>query len=173
MFGFFTWLRNRRIKRDSERRRLLFKYFDGTKERRIDPMRAWREIANDKEFNPSTMLALADAQQEPEASITMRAVCRVFDVKRFDDATGLGLTDAELMNVLDDFYRYLETLQKKTSNGQTLPSPTEPPPSSDSPAGPSGPTKPLSASGSTSNGPKPATPTAPYAPPEPSGAERL
>lgn len=162
MFGFFTWLRNRRIKRESERRRLLFKYFDGTKERRIDPMRAWREIQNDKEFNLETMSPLMDKQEEPETTTGLNCICKVFGVERFDDRTGKGLTDGQLMNLLADFEGYLHDLQKKTSNGQTLPSPTEPPPSSDSQAGPLDPTKPSAASGSVSSEPKPGTATEPY-----------
>lgn len=158
MFGLFTWLRNRRARRANERARLLFPYFDGTKLRRIDPMRAWREIQADKVFNIQTMCDLVDKQEEPETTYCLDCLCRVFGVTRFDDATGGGLTDGQLLNLLVDFEDYLDRLQKKTRPGQTLPSPTEAQPLPLPAVLPEA-TKPLSGSGSMSSEPRPDTPT--------------
>ena len=159
MFGLFAWLRNRRARRANERARLLFQFFDGSKLRRVDPMRVWREICADKEFNLQTMCELVDKQEEPETTYCLNCLCRVFAVERYDDATGTGLTDGQLLNLLVDFEDYLDRLQKKTRPGQILPSPTGSVQSPVSPAAPPDPTKPSSASGSTLNEPRPDTPT--------------
>lgn len=159
MFGFFTWLRNRRLRRENERRRLLFSYFDGERLRQIDPMKAWREIVRDPKFHLETMSALADQGVTEEAEILAGCICRVFDVKPFNDATGKGLTEAQLQNILADFEGWLDRVQKKTPFGPTSPQPMDSPPSSISPAARPEATKPLSGSGSTSTGPKPELPT--------------
>lgn len=159
MFGFFAWLRNRRARLQSERSRLIFEFSDGTKLRRADPMRVWREIQNDPEFNVQTMSALVDAQAEPETSLCLKCLCRVFGVERFDERTGRGLTDGQLLNLLVDFEDYLDTLQKKTRRGPILPSPTESEPLPVSAVAPGETTLPSSGSGSISSEPRPDTPT--------------
>lgn len=109
----------------ARRKRLLFRVFDGRRMRAIDPWQAYRSLKNDPEFNPLEGLEEVRSNMEPETSRCMRSICRAFNVELFDSRTQRGLTEAELLYVLDEFLTFCEGVQKKTPDGSTSAQPTE------------------------------------------------
>lgn len=125
------WRERRRI----EKSRKIFEYWDGAAWRHGDPFRLWRGLMNHPKLNMETMLDAVDRGDEPETTITVEAVCDLFGLHQLDTATGKGLTDDQVVDVLFRLATYFET-QKKTSNpglisssptGQLSPSVTDSP----------------------------------------------
>jgi hypothetical protein len=145
-------------KEDPDAGRLLFRFFDGRQVRRVDPWRTYREIVSDPNFNLETHLPAVERGEEPETTHCMNALCRAFGVQRYDSATGNGLSDWEMLNLLDEFTSYLDAIQKKTDGGPISSSPTAGT-SSDSPAARNSTTNSSSDSGKTSNAPNTAAPS--------------
>lgn len=117
----------RTAKREVDRwneQRLLFKYWDGHRQRAIDPFRVYREFRSDPQIDLATIGPQVDNWEEPATGLLLSAICRVFGVKRYDDDTGLGLTDPELLNLFGDLNDYLEDVKKKYNLGPTSPQPT-------------------------------------------------
>jgi hypothetical protein len=115
-----NWWSDRKIKK----RRGLFRYHDGSRWRYADPFAAWRSILNHPTFNIETMAHEIDAGGEPETTICIEAMCEVFDLKRWDKYSATGLTDWQVLAVLDQFDTYLTSVKKNSSRGQTLSEPT-------------------------------------------------
>lgn len=115
MFGFH-WLARRQ-----DRKRSLFRYWDGRKWRRIDPARAWREIDNHETVDLATMGPLVDEGKEPATTILIEAFCEVFSVQRYDDSTGDGLTDNDILSLVLQLQDYFNGLKKNTSTGPISP----------------------------------------------------
>lgn len=128
---FRRWMQ-RRIQRA-----LLFQYWDGEKLRRQDGERLWRRYAMIPLF--SDPLFLKDVQEGKPEQVErfFDEIARFFDVQRYDEATGKGLTDEELARVYLAFLAWVE--QKKTPPN---PSPTWSPTAAmeSSPSGPPPPT---------------------------------
>jgi len=109
-----TWVK-RWAERRRQRARGLFKYHDGTRTRRADPAEIWRKLLNHPEMAFEEMLPLAEQGTMPEREIVIKALCEVFDVKQYDDATQTGLTEWEILQLVGDFDEYLDWLKKNTS----------------------------------------------------------
>lgn len=135
--------------------RLIFKFFDGERERAVDPLAALRRLrATGCDINAQLTL-LNDAPDESireEAWLSLvNATREVFDLKPLrDDFTGgggicRGLTEQETFDVFDRFGEFIDALKKNTNPKPTLPPSSEPPvcPGSVEPAN----TNDLSASG--------------------------
>ena len=104
----FGWLRNRK--------RQLFRYWDGARWRRADPLRLWRRIVNEwDELRP--LLECADTGKEPETTQAIQWLCGLFGVSRWSEDNARGLTDAELFGLLEQFYGYLDALKKSMGRG--------------------------------------------------------
>lgn len=133
MFGWFrAWMRRRK----EAKTRAIFEFWDGSNFRKIDPWRAYREIAADKKFNLETHLDFVQIGQEPETGDCLACLMRVFGVARYNEKSKRGMTDGEMLKLLYDLSEYLDELQKKTLHGQTSSAPTDSPPqpvSQDSP----------------------------------------
>jgi len=121
MFGFWR----RRRQRKAVQARALFSYWDGTRWRYTDPFLAWRRLDNHKTLSLDAMAPLADAGKEPETTIMVEALCEVFDVRRWDEATTTGLTDWQVLNLLVELEGYFEGLKKSINPGPTSPEPTD------------------------------------------------
>jgi hypothetical protein len=114
----------------------LFRFWDGAHWRSVDPFATWRAIhcapeISGGEFDKGAMF---DAGEEPEATAYIEALARVFGVRRFCDDPH-GLTDWEIIDVFDQFGRYLDGVKKNTSPLPSSPEPTAP--ASSSSLGPS------------------------------------
>ena len=134
-----NWWSDRKIKNQ----RGLFRYHDGERWRYSDPFAVWRSILNHPTFNIETMAHEIDAGAEPETTICIEAMCEVFDLKRWDKYSNTGLTDWQVLAILDQFDGYLTSVKKNFNRGQTSSAPTASE-SSTSPVPPEPTTKPLS-----------------------------
>lgn len=125
----FNWFRAWRRRRQEQKTRAIFEYWDGRNFRKLDPWKAHRDIQADPDFNMEAHIELACMGSEPEVSNCIKCVCKVFGVERYDPKTGRGLTDGELLDLIAELLDYLEALQKKTRPGPTLSPATDLPPS--------------------------------------------
>ena len=141
-------------------RRAIYRYFDGRRWRRIDPLPVWRAIFTDAECRfeddwPSSFEE--DTPPEERLQVLQRLAAlsrRVFNVKPYHEG---GLTEWELHSLLADFIGWMMELKKNTNPSPT-PLPTTTSESSD--PGDST-TKPPSDSSSTAPEPDAAEPTEP------------
>ena len=83
--------------------------------RRCDPWRALREIHDDKHFNFDNVRDALEEDGEDRRKL-LDAVCNAFGVRRFDEPSGEGLTESELLALFDDLIGYMVALKK---NGPT------------------------------------------------------
>lgn len=135
-------------------RREIFRFFDGTRERSVDPIKILRAISSDPEFLPEKHFELAQEGDGEAQGITIAAARRIFGLDEFTDTNGkiTGTTDGEALGILSDFAEYVSTLKKSTNGPRTLPSATESAPSAAST------TNAPSGSGSISSAPRPVAP---------------
>lgn len=111
-------------RRNTEKQRLLFRFDDGRQERAVDPFKVWRELQNHPTLNLERDLPFVDDGVEPETTNCLAAICQIFGVERFDPISGDGMTDWELLNLLEGLAAYLEALKKNISGGPTSPAVT-------------------------------------------------
>ncbi len=109
---FSNWLRRRRA-----RRRALFIYWNGAEWRYGDPAILWRKLFARPDVNVESILPLADAGHEPEASTLHDHLVDVFELEPYDSATARGLTAWEVHEVLNAFSACVRTLKKKFNRG--------------------------------------------------------
>lgn len=112
---FFNWA----TRKWRQRRRAIYHFFDGHTWRTADPIRLFREFQHHERFRmDEEWMALVDGQSEPETTCALDAICEVFNVRRYDE--GSGLTDSELMDLWADLIGWLHDLEKKNNPGLTL-----------------------------------------------------
>ena len=68
-----------------------------------------------------------DAGREPETSQYINLVRRAFGARPFDPATGMGLTDWQVLALICHLHEYTTVVKKNTSSGPSLPIATESP----------------------------------------------
>lgn len=121
MFGFIkNWLARRRFQRSRE----IYTFFDGERQRSIDPWRCYRKFISHELFDDATSVE-AEEGQEPQCSNAIKAISESFELPVFDPETGKGMTDAEIYAFLQGILEYTEEIKKKRSPGQTLPKSTD------------------------------------------------
>jgi hypothetical protein len=99
----------------------IFAYWDGCKVRYADPFRIWRELTQDEKVNFDRLMPEIDDAESPAITTAVEHVCKVFAVKRWDEATQTGLTDLQLLHLLGDVLRWTAFVKKKPSRGPTSP----------------------------------------------------
>lgn len=131
-----------------QRQREIFRYWDGTRHRAIDPLVAWRLMWEHPECKPQDDFATAvgqDSEGNPvpfsqEALDRVLAMARqMFDVRPYSE-TSPGLTIDETLAVLWSFMAFMRQLKKKREplpttsapTGSSLPDASTTPPASDS-----------------------------------------
>lgn len=94
--------------------RFIYKYFDGSKVVTADPMALCKRLAEKGSYLAMDMkVAKAGMKDSPKKhDAAMAAIRYVFDVSEFKDG---GLTDLELVSLLEHYLTY-EDYQKKTAN---------------------------------------------------------
>lgn len=120
------WMQNRH--------RAIFRYWDGSRLRSIDPMVAYRALDSHNEFDWETHPLLIDPPEDaPKLNIklsveamgiTADAVRTAFDIPQYKN--GRGLTEGELVNLLTVFTEWMTALKKNTRPMPISPEPTEP-----------------------------------------------
>lgn len=109
----FGWLARRRRLKDA-----TYRFFNGRKWVRIDPVAVNLAYATHPEYNESIHPKLADAGDPEALRIVLKATCDVFGVKPFDPNTEDGLTAEELIDLAIDF---AEWSASKKNDGEPLP----------------------------------------------------
>lgn len=100
----FRWLR--RNKRD------IFRYFDGVRNRSIDPLLAWQMMHTHPCCNYATDFPASD-DGDFEAIARVQAMAReIFDIKAYSENTP-GLTQNELNSLIASFLTFMARLKKK------------------------------------------------------------
>lgn len=137
------------------RRRAIFRFYDGSRDRAIDPLVAWRTMWEHPTCNPNTDFEPAvgiapdgsSTKYDPAAQDRVLDMARqMFGVKAYSEDNP-GLTIEETFALLWRFMNYMNTLKKKPA---VLPTPSEPSESGSSNPGNST-TAPVSESSSTSS----------------------
>jgi hypothetical protein len=140
-------------------KRFLFRYWDGGKWRRSDPLECQRKIFRDEEYRADVHGSLVDEGDEEATDITLRMIRRVFGIKSWSESGG-GLTQIETLMLYRNFCEYLMGLKKNIS-----PPPTWQPATGRTSSGSEIEiTSDTSVSGSTSTEPRSAAPTASASP---------
>jgi hypothetical protein len=147
--------------------RLIFKFWDGTSERRVDPLQVCNDLTvqSGGTFEQDLKIAQLEMPADGKAAVAVaeangrltQLVQKVFGIApyHYDSATGkeTGLTNPECLAILFALSAWLDDVKKKWVDSKTS--------APDSSAGPS-PTPNTSASGSTGAGPS--TDSAPPSP---------
>lgn len=120
----FGWLARRR----ANRRRQIFRYFDGSTWRQCDPIETLLKLQSHPKYDYRIHPQMVDDGDREAIEITCDAIRVAFGVRPFDAATGSGITVSETLELLAEFCVYLEALKKSTEPPAILPSPTEPMP---------------------------------------------
>lgn len=119
-----NWLRRILI----NRQRAVFRFWDGAKMRRIDPMVVYYALCEHPEFDWEKTPLLIDVDDTqimlPAMQMTAAAVRSSFLVGSLEQG---GLTDGECVQLLTAFNRYMLALKKSASPLATSPESTEPP----------------------------------------------
>jgi len=119
----FGWIRRRRLAR-----RELLRYWDGTRTRYGDPFLLWRALTHHDTIQLGTHWDAAENGEEPATTELVTATAEIFGVSRFvQEATGTasGLTDWELMGLLEQLVDYIDALKKKHNPQPTSSPPTD------------------------------------------------
>ncbi len=109
----FTYLRARR-----NMNRGLFPYHDGVRQRWGDPFTIYRKLKSG-DVDLEQISDAVDRQEEPQTTQAIRLICNAFDVTRWDDETGGGLTDMEIQALPVQMARYLDDVKKNSNTGST------------------------------------------------------
>lgn len=116
------------------RHRAIFRYWDGSRMRSIDPMIPYRILDSHETFDWETHPLLIDPDDDspkPDIKlsveameITADAVRTAFEIPKYDN--GRGLTEGELIDVLTVFTVWMTALKKNIRPLPISPEPTEP-----------------------------------------------
>ena len=138
-----------------KRKRLLFRYWDGQRDRRGDPVAMFRKLVSHPTFRLDMHPRLVDEGDEESIEETIQATCDVCGVSRWSEESP-GLTQMELLELFTAFCDYVAGLKKNIVFGSIRSPATAESTSSDS----SGEiTNDSAPSGSPSNGQKSEKPT--------------
>jgi hypothetical protein len=114
----FSWL----FKKSN---RKLFRFFDGSRLRREDPLALQLKLETHEKCRWDVHPALAEQGDSVAYEICLDAICDVFGVTRFNSSLGTGLTHMELMGLLRSFVDYIEQLKKNTVGSPKSPTTTD------------------------------------------------
>lgn len=130
---FFIRSLTRNLLRRWADRRGLYIYHDGRRTRRADWLRLWRRFCAVEMFADEEVMAAVDQQRDPQCEAYLQEVARLFCVDRYDERTGRGMTDQQLLALVEDFAAFI--LQKKSEGEawRTSSAPADPASSRDGP----------------------------------------
>ena len=113
----FNWIRSLFSRK---RRRQIFQYSDGQRDRYADPIAALMTLERHQTYRRDIHPKMVAEQGDTEATeILCQAVCDAFGVTPFDPDQMTGLTISELMSLHGRFFTYIERLKKNTAISAT------------------------------------------------------
>lgn len=93
--------------------RKIFKFYDGERTRRVDPMEAWLKLQGHETFDVQKMPAAADAGDVEAQKAMCLAVQEAFGITAYKfNGRETGLSMVECMNLYVDFCQWLDELKK-------------------------------------------------------------
>jgi hypothetical protein len=114
----------------------IFKYHDGTKDRKADPLKSLRLLWESLPQYGGAVDAYFSGDPEkrfPAQAMLAEAARQVFGLKEFVEETEEGLTEEMCLEVLWDLHDLLEKKNPDTESTPTSPPPTDSPLSCTSP----------------------------------------
>lgn len=126
MLRLLRWFRRWRQRRRNAAR-FIFEFWDGQSQRYADPVVIWRALHDDHELVMPADLQAADLGDIEASAKVVRAVRRAFDVTGWTESEA-GLTEAECMHLLVDYWTFTERLKKNIDAMRTSPPLSESPP---------------------------------------------
>lgn len=116
---------NKWSKENAEKARSLhvFSYFDGEKDRKVDVTRVW--ITIQKELPPEVIGNSTQMSAENQIKV-LDIIRKELHIKPFDEESGEGRTDGEVVEMIDDIMNTVAGLKKNIKSKRTSPSFTEP-----------------------------------------------
>jgi hypothetical protein len=103
--------------------RAIFRYFDGVKERAIDPIFALRALDAHQKFHFDEHAKQLLAGDFETTKIAVDAIREIFGVQPWSE-NSLGLTEGETLALLWKFVAYNDDIKKNISPPLTSPPPT-------------------------------------------------
>lgn len=134
--------------------RLIYSYWDGKEERRVDPMSVYKKMMEvGQEISTARKVARSPSKDARKMHDRMIELIRgVFDVTPYEEG---GLSETETTDLLDHYLIYLEWVKKNSGMSTTTPEETSPSTPSPTSASEEDPTfSNTSDSGSSDDGPK-------------------
>lgn len=98
------------------RDRDIFTFWDGERQRQVDPLPAWFAMSNDPECHPVSDCPKADAGDRQATCNIVGMVRRMFSIKTFDEG---GLTEYELSMLFSEFMAFVAGQKKKREHFRT------------------------------------------------------
>lgn len=116
------WLRNKL----RNRQRAIFRFWDGTCIRGVDPMSIFLAIKAHPTYNAETDPPLVDADDKDAYERMVKGCQDVFSIPVFQEVNGIrhGLTGPECISLMVDFTQYVVALKKNTSGNPMTPDAT-------------------------------------------------
>lgn len=109
----FIWIRDRYRRWRRQKARNVFRFFDGTRTRAVDPYAVYVALETHSKFRWDMADAIVAGKRE-ETEIGVAAAAEVFGLKRLRVDED-GLTDGEIVEILESFARYAFHAKKKYS----------------------------------------------------------
>lgn len=119
----FNWLSRWLI----NRRRRIFRFWDGKQWRYVDPLVMWRGIMTHPEFDPETTGPAFDRGDESAWHVVLRCTQHVFGITSFSERGKPGLTEQETILLFKRFLAYCDDLKKSMQTIPTSQQPTQAP----------------------------------------------
>lgn len=116
------WLKAKR----RNKHRAIFPFWDGKRDRQADPMAVYRRLVKHERFNLQTHPALVEAGDLDAMECAATATRDAFGIDGFEAG---GLTDTECLDLMVEFFVWVDDVKKNISTLPTSPLPTEPEPS--------------------------------------------
>src|SRR5690606_29518923 len=104
--------------RRAAKRRNIFRYFDGVRQRAIDPVAVAIAFEEHPTFSMERHVPLALAGDPESIRITVDAARQVFSIPAWSERQR-GLTSIETIDLVGKYVAYMESLKKSTSDSPT------------------------------------------------------
>jgi hypothetical protein len=137
--GRKSLISKKRVASSEQSDRCIFSFYDGTRQRKIDPMEVQNTLNTipdfdlDIDFKMATSELIPDKEKNAALQRVINAIRKAFWIAPYCDAPESGLTGGECMSVFVDFAGFIDGLKKRLDTlqisspsvvSQDVPSPT-------------------------------------------------
>ncbi len=100
---------------------LVYRYFDGVRERAIDPMAAWIALERHPDWNQSLVFVQIQAGDLAGYEAALRVSRKFFGLVPWSEETGQGMTDQAALDVMFGFWTLRDRVKKNIDAPLNLP----------------------------------------------------